>query len=385
MAVSLTVKTTISFFLFIIIALLESFIQFCFIYCAQLFNLFNAHLQHQASIFLPHLSFWQRVSSIVKAPAASSQFPFEIFLPLTLVLPIAAIFQPLVAFVCFMTCLICYVLQIIETHEELQNSLLLNSASEPTTSSSRPSEQYADVIGLPSHPRSVDAFGFSVSLTIVADAAINDAVASVNDRALLNDVDDQVLLSILQSQKTSFYVAFFLCLLLLWFQSPLLNSLSHVFPFFPIFRVLLSLLASLPPASSQPQNIFTTVFAPGFINPTVFPLYLDDAAPFPLSLGACSIEIVHIILLLCWLIFSTLLVVHKFYKLGSDPLSVKSAQESKMTLESLAEVNAAPETSRDACANISYVSPSRTILDSIKYFNASLVRSGDADPAARHS
>jgi hypothetical protein len=85
------------------------------------------------------------------------------------------------------------------------------------------------------------------------------------------------------------------------------------------------------------------------------------------------------------LVFSTLLVVHKFYKLGSDPLSAKSAQESKMTLESLAEVNAAPETSRDACANISYVSPSRTILDSIKYFNASLVRSGDADPAARHS
>jgi hypothetical protein len=107
----------------------------------------NWFAQHEVSMFLPHQTIWQRVSSIMKAPPEVTQFPFEIFLPLCLVLPIASIFQPLAAFVCFVTFLFCYVMQIIATREENQRGLALNSVSLPLKSNFR-SDQFADPIGL---------------------------------------------------------------------------------------------------------------------------------------------------------------------------------------------------------------------------------------------
>jgi hypothetical protein len=87
----------------------------------------------------------------MKAPPEVFKFPFEIFLPLFLVLPIASIFQPLVAFVCFVVFLFCYVMQIIVLREEHQRFLPLNSVSLvslPTKSSNFGSHRFADPIGL---------------------------------------------------------------------------------------------------------------------------------------------------------------------------------------------------------------------------------------------
>jgi hypothetical protein len=84
----------------------------------------------------------------MKAPPEVFKFPFEIFLPLCLVLPVASVFQPLVAFVCFVVFLFCYVMQIIALREEHQRFLPLNSVSLPTKSSNFGSHRFADPIGL---------------------------------------------------------------------------------------------------------------------------------------------------------------------------------------------------------------------------------------------
>ena len=98
-------------------------------------------------MFSPHQTFWQRLSSILMAPAQTSEFPFEVFLPLVLVLPLAAIFQPLVAFVCFVIFAFCYVMQNIATLEE-QRPSLSDGALSPANCNN---DQYADPIGsLPS-------------------------------------------------------------------------------------------------------------------------------------------------------------------------------------------------------------------------------------------
>jgi hypothetical protein len=107
--------------------------------------LINLHPQHEVSLFMPRQSIWQRLSSIMKAPPEEYKFPFEIFLPLILVLPIAAIFQPLVAFICFVALLFCYVMQIIATREEEQRSLIGNIAFPPAKASNF---DYSDPIGL---------------------------------------------------------------------------------------------------------------------------------------------------------------------------------------------------------------------------------------------
>jgi hypothetical protein len=105
-------------------------------------------LQHEVSIFLPHQSLLQRLASIATAHQQSSRFPFEIFLPITLVLPIAAIFQPVVAFVGFVAFLSCYVMQTIATDEDKSHQVPPSDhAPAPVAFSSHRSDQFADPIG----------------------------------------------------------------------------------------------------------------------------------------------------------------------------------------------------------------------------------------------
>ena len=109
-------------------------------------NKCNKYPQDPA-MFMTHQTFLQRISSIVMAPSQTYQFPFDVFLPLVLVLPIAALFQPLVAFVCFLTFMFCYVMQSIATLEQRQLSLPPDADLSPTASASSQKDQYADPIG----------------------------------------------------------------------------------------------------------------------------------------------------------------------------------------------------------------------------------------------
>ncbi len=99
------------------------------------------------AMFMTHQSFLQRMSSIVMAPSQTYKFPFDVFLPLVLVLPIAALFQPLVAFVCFLTFVFCYVMQSIATLEQRQMPLPPDAVLSPAASASSQQDQYADPIG----------------------------------------------------------------------------------------------------------------------------------------------------------------------------------------------------------------------------------------------
>jgi hypothetical protein len=101
-----------------------------------------------------------------------------------------------------------------------------------------------------------------------------------------------------------------------------------------------------------------------------------------ISVGYLVLETVHVGIFALWCVFTTLFVVHKFYKFGSDPMNAKSAQENQVSLKSSVQLTSASENSCGVNVSVSYVSPSRTILESIKCFNASSARSGDANAAA---
>jgi hypothetical protein len=195
----------------------------------------------------------------------------------------------------------------------------------------------------------------------------------------LNDVDGLVLLSILQAQRTSFYVAFAICVLLLSFQSPLLNSIAFVYQGqLPGLRFFLSMLASYS-VQAQTNDGFASILRSYDKGNTSISSYTSGG--MQVSLVALIIESVHIGIFAIWCAITILFVVYKFYKLGSDPLSGNLAHQSELSLNSSDQPSPAAEVSTGINFSASYVSPSRAILDSIKRFNTSSVRSENANAA----
>jgi hypothetical protein len=189
------------------------------------------------------------------------------------------------------------------------------------------------------------------------------------------------LLSILQAQKTSFYVAFLICVILLSLQSPLLNSVASIYNRrIPGLRSFSFMSAAYSVKALGNGGFLDFLISFFVIDDYNFPSF-DDAGFMKVSFGYFVLETVHLVILGLWCAFSALFAVHKFYKLGSDPMSVKSPQESEVAVKSTGQVTSASQTSRDAHSSVSYVSPSRAILDSIKRFSASSIHSRDSNPA----
>ncbi len=98
------------------------------------------------------------------------------------------------------------------------------------------------------------------------------------------------------------------------------------------------------------------------------------------------LEIILYVIIISVVIRTTMSYLHKFYKLGSDPMGNQSSSKIqnknptiKVSSESSGNVSAASGNSSFDAA--SYFSPSNVILSSIKRFNASAAKSGHSDPA----
>jgi hypothetical protein len=222
----------------------------------------------------------------------------------------------------------------------------------------------------------------------VADAAINDAVAVINDRTLLNDVDGLVLISVLQSQNISFFAVFIMCFGLLWLQFPMLPFSSR--NFLTRFSIWTYLSRFILPPLVEPTSGKKSEFP--HVN-LLSAIFNNKATPY--AYGQGSKYVVHQLfeifefLLLCFLTlsigFAVLYLVYKFYKFGSDPIRIKSAQELKIVFASSSSsgnLNSASANSSVAAVKVSYTSPSNVILKSIKRFNASTAFSGDSNTAS---
>jgi hypothetical protein len=217
----------------------------------------------------------------------------------------------------------------------------------------------------------------------VADAAINDAVAVINHRTLLNDVDGPVLISVLQSQNISFFVVFMMCFGLLWLQFPVLPFSSSIMSRFSIWTYLCRFI--LPPLvqptsgkkSEFPYDkLFTEMFKErGKLYP------FNPNARFSVYHLFEYFEFFHLCLFTLSIVFTVLYFVYQFYKLGSDPIRMNSAQESNIVFASSSSgnLNSASVNSSVAAVKVSYTSPSNVILKSIKRFNASTAFSGDSN------
>ena len=213
-----------------------------------------------------------------------------------------------------------------------------------------------------------------------ADAAINDSVASVNHRAVVNDIDGLVLISILNSQTGSIWVVFLFCLGLFWLQQPVANVGTTT--------------------QSDVWAKFRSHIISQMIEPSRRPL---DWTDFSLSFGVNSgtdpssmqdIEVVHTIVeIILYAIIAvvvmrtTMSYLHKFYKLGSDPMGIQSSSKTqnknptiKVSSES-SSGNVSTASGNSSFDAASYFSPSNVILSSIKRFNASAAKSGHSDPA----
>jgi hypothetical protein len=214
----------------------------------------------------------------------------------------------------------------------------------------------------------------------VADAAINDAVAVINHRTLLNDVDGLVLISVLQSQNISFFVVFIMCFGLLWLQFPVLPFSSSIFGRFSIWTYLSRFI--LPPIVEQTSGkksgfpydkLFTEMFKGN--------LYPYNPQGFSVHHLFEFFDFLHLCLFTVSIVFTVLYLVYKFYKLGSDPIRINSAQESNIVFAASSSgiLNSATVNSSVAAVKVSYTSPSNVILKSIKRFNASTAFSGDSN------
>ena len=219
----------------------------------------------------------------------------------------------------------------------------------------------------------------------VADAAINDAVAVINDRTLLNDVDGLVLISVLQSQNISFFAVFIMCFGLMWLQFPMLPFSSG--GYIARFSIWTYLSRFILPPLVEPTSGKKSEFP--YVN-LVTAIFNGETA-----VGTGKRYIVHQLfeifefVLLCFLTlsigFAVLYLVYKFYKFGSDPIRTKSAQELKILFASSSSsgnLNSASVNSSVAAVKVSYTSPSNVILKSIKRFNASTAFSSDSNTAS---
>jgi hypothetical protein len=221
---------------------------------------------------------------------------------------------------------------------------------------------------------------FSTSDAGVADAAINDSVSVINHRAIFNDVDGLVMMSLLQSQMGSLFVAFLFCLFLLWLQ-------------FPVFHISVPYGLSLwPPVSSYfaSQHVYPSEIK-GF---SIFEFYdffrrsssgsssnLDRTGSIYLS--AVVVATILLCVLAIFFLRIALSFLYKFYSRGADPLGIKSDKRIKPSSQSSQNTVSAYE---DSSADVdSYTSPSSVVLNSIQRFNAASACSGDANSAAEHA
>jgi hypothetical protein len=171
-----------------------------------------------------------------------------------------------------------------------------------------------------------------------------------------------------------------MCFGLLWLQFPVLPFSSSFFGRFSIWTYLSRFI--LPPIvdptsgkkSGFPYDkLFTEMFngnlypynRPGFSVHHLFEIF----------------DFFYLFLFTLSIVFTVLYLVYKFYKLGSDPIRINSAQESNIAFASSSSgiLNSANVNSSVAAVKVSYTSPSNVILKSIKRFNASTAFSGDSN------
>ncbi len=199
----------------------------------------------------------------------------------------------------------------------------------------------------------------------------------------MNDVDGLVLISILNSQIGSICVVFLFCLGLFWLQHPVIDF--RMFPQSAVWARFCSYVISQmiePSPNSWPKILNWTDFLQSFANQENVEIR-DTRGIFLLHVFT-EIGIYAIIVIV--VLRTTMGYLHKFYKLGSDPMGIQSSSKTqnknktiKVSSESSGNVSTASGNSSFDAA--SYFSPSNVILSSIKRCNASAAKSGYSDPA----
>jgi hypothetical protein len=217
---------------------------------------------------------------------------------------------------------------------------------------------------------------FSTSDASIADAAINDSVSVINHRAIFNDVDGLVMMSLLQSQMGSLFVAFLFCLFLFWLQLPVFHIFTRNYP--------------------APWPIVSSYFASQLVYPSeikessIFEFYqfsrsvVVDFTNFGgIYVSAFSVDAILLSVLAIFFLRIALGFLYKFYSRGADPIGIKSDKGIKSSSHSSENtVSAAEYSSADVDC---YISPSSVVLNSIKRFNAASACSSDANTAAEHA
>jgi hypothetical protein len=213
-----------------------------------------------------------------------------------------------------------------------------------------------------------------------ADAAINHSVAFVNHRAVVNDIDGLVLISILNSQIGSIGVAFLFCLVLFWLQQPVANV--GMVPQLAVWAKFCSHIISQMIEPSRRSLDWTDFLLSFGSDSGISSIHMQ-----PIVLVHLIVEIILYAIIAYVVMRTTMSYLHKFYKLGSDPMGIQSSSKTpnknkniKVSSES-SSGNVSTASGNSSFDAASYFSPSNVILSSIKRFNASAAKSGHSDPA----
>lgn len=215
-----------------------------------------------------------------------------------------------------------------------------------------------------------------------ADVAINDSVASVNCKAVMNDVDGLVMISILNSQIGSICVVFLFCLGLFWLQYPVIDTGMIQQPeiWARFCSYIISQMIEPSPHSLQKRLNWTDTLQ-SFSNQEI-----GRRDIYAMMNTHMNIEIIVYAIFVIVVLRTIMGYVHKFYKYGSDPMGIQSSSKTQnnnktIKVSSESSGNVSTESGNSSFDAARYFSPSNVILSSIKRFNALAAKSGYSDPA----